>query len=62
MYVIATKIHICEKCHSHLYFIFIKTETPCQAVCNKITLDFIKDDLKDVKKNRKSLNLQDNFS
>lgn len=50
IYVIVTKIHICEKCHNHLYFIFIKTEIPCQAVCNKITLDFIQDDLKDVKK------------
>ena len=40
------KLNICETCQKHLY----KSETPCQAVCNKMALDSIPDQLKDLKK------------
>ena len=39
------KLHICETCHhKHLY----KYEIPCQAVYNKMALDPIPDELKDL--------------
>ena len=40
------KLNICETCQKHLY----KSETPCQGVCNKMALDSIPDQLKDLKK------------
>ena len=45
------KLYICETCHKHLY----KNKTFCQAVCNKMTLDPILDQLKDLKKLEKVL-------
>ena len=39
------KLYICETRHKHLY----KSEIPCQAVCNKIALDAIPDQLKYLK-------------
>ena len=46
-------------CHKHLY----KNEIPCKAVCNRMPLDPIPDELKNSnkKKNRKSPNFQENF-
>ena len=43
------KLYICETCYKHLH----KNEILCQAVCNKITLDPIPDELKDLKKKKK---------
>ena len=45
------KLYICETCHKHL----CKNEIPCQAVCNKMALDPIPDELKDLKKLKKVL-------
>ena len=45
------KLYICETCHKHLY----KNEIPCQAVCNKMALDPISDQLKYLKKLEKVL-------
>ena len=45
------KLYICKKCHKDLY----KNEIPCQAVCNKMTLDPIPDELQDLKKIEKVL-------
>ena len=44
-------LYICETCHNHLY----KNEIPCQAYCNKMALDPIPDELKDLKKLEKVL-------
>ena len=43
------KLYICETCYKHLH----KNEILCQAVCNKMTLDPIPDELKDLKKKKK---------
>ena len=43
------KLYICETCHKHLY----NDEIPCKAVYNKMPLDPIADELKD-------LNFQEN--
>ena len=51
------KLYICETCHKHL----CKKEIPCQEVCNKMMLDAIPDELKELKKTRKSIYFQDNF-
>ena len=40
------KSYICETCHKHLY----RNEIQCQAVSNKMALDPIPDELKDLKK------------
>ena len=40
------KLYICETCYRHLY----KNETLYQAVCNKMVLDPIPDELRDFKK------------
>ena len=40
------KLCIYETCHKHVY----KNETPSQAVCNKMALDPLPDELKDFKK------------
>ena len=40
------KFYICQTCHEHLY----KNDIPCQAVCNKMALDPIPDELRDLKK------------
>ena len=45
------KLYICETCNKHLY----ENEIPCQAVCNKMVLDLIPDELKDFKKTEKVL-------
>ena len=47
-------MHICEACHKHFY----KNEIPCQAVFNKMALDQVPDELKDLKENRRSPNFQ----
>ena len=39
------KLYICETCHKHFY----KNEIPRQAVCNKMALDPISDQLKYLK-------------
>ena len=52
------KLYICETCHKHLN----KNEIPCQAVCNKMAQDPIPNELKDLKKIRKSFNFQKNFA
>ena len=39
------KLYICETCHKYLY----KNEVPCQAVCNKMALVPIPDQLKYLK-------------
>ena len=51
------KFYVCGTCHKHL----IKNEIPFQAVCNKMALDLIPDELKDLKKNWKSLSFKDNL-
>ena len=40
------KFYICQTCHKHHY----KNDIPCQAVCNKMALDPIPDELRDLKK------------
>ena len=40
------KLYICETCHKHLN----KTEIPCQAICNKMAVDPIPNELKNFKK------------
>ena len=45
------KLYICETSHTHI----CKNEIPCQAVCNKMVLDLIPDELKDLKKLEKVL-------
>ena len=45
------KLYICETCQKHLH----KSEIPCQAVCNKMALDPIPEQLKDLKKIEKFL-------
>ena len=45
------KFYICETCHKHLH----KNEIPCQAVCNKMALDPIPDELRHLKKLEKVL-------
>ena len=45
------KLFICETCHKHLW----KNEIPCQAVCNKMVLDPIPNELKGLKKLEKVL-------
>ena len=37
---------VCGTCQKNLY----KNEIPCQAVCNKMDLDLITDELKDLQK------------
>ena len=37
---------MCETCHKHLN----KSKIPCQAVCNKMAVDPIPSELKDLKK------------
>ena len=44
-------IYICHTCHKHLS----RNEMPCQAVFNKMSLDPILDELKDLKKLEKIL-------
>lgn len=39
------KVYICETCHKHL----LKGATPCQAVCNKIALSSILNELQDLR-------------
>ena len=39
------KLHICETCHKHLN----KYEIPFQAVCNKMAVDPVTNELKDLK-------------
>ena len=51
MKIFDEKFYICEACHKHLY----KNEIPCQAVCNKIDLDLIPDELTNLKKLEKIL-------
>ena len=51
------KLYICETCHKHLN----KNEIPCRAVCNKMTVHPIPNELKDFKKISKSFNFQNNF-
>ena len=43
--------YICETCHKHLH----KNEIPCQAVCNKMALDPIPDELRYLTKLEKVL-------
>ena len=50
------KIYICYTCHKHL----CRNEIPSQAVFNKMSLDPISDELKDLKKLRKNLNFSEN--
>ena len=50
------KIYISDTYHKHLS----RNETPCQAVFNKMSLDSIPDELKDLKKLEKNLNFQEN--
>ena len=45
------KTYICDTCHKHLS----RTEVSCQAVFNKMSLDPIPDELKDLKKLEKVL-------
>ena len=45
------KFYICEKCHKHLH----KNEISCQAVCNKMALDPIPDELRHLRKLEKVL-------
>ena len=40
------KLHISETCHKHLH----KNKPSCQTVCNKMALDPILNELKDLKK------------
>ena len=51
------KLYICETCHKHLD----KNEIPCQAVCNKMAVNLIPNELKDFKKVRQSFNFRKNF-
>ena len=48
------KFYICKICQKNLY----KNEIPCQAVCNKMDLDPMPDELKDLKKLEKVLILK----
>ena len=48
------RLYICETCHKHLN----KNEIPCQAVCNKMAVDPIPSELKDLKRILKSFNFQ----
>ena len=50
------KIYISDTYHKHLS----RNEIPCQAVFNKMSLDSIPDELKDLKKLEKNLNFQEN--
>ena len=52
------KIYIPTTCHNHLS----RNEISCQAVFTKISLDYIPDELKDLKKKkkRKTINFQKN--
>ena len=45
------KLHICETCHKHLN----KNEIRCQVVCNKIGVDPMPNEFKDLKKLEKVL-------
>ena len=45
------KTYICDTCYRKLS----RNEMPCQAVFIKMTLDFIADELKDLKKQKKIL-------
>ena len=45
------KNYICHTCHKH----FSRNEIPCQAVFNKMSLDPIQDELKDLKESEKIL-------
>ena len=45
------KIYICNTCHKHLS----RNEMPCQAVFNKMNLDPIPDELKDLKELEKKI-------
>ena len=47
------KLYICETCHKHLN----KKKIPCEAVCNKMVVDPITNDLKDFKKWEKVLKI-----
>ena len=42
------KLHVCETCHKYVY----KNEILCQAVCNKMAVDPIINELKDLKKQK----------
>ena len=44
-------MRICETCHKH----FNKNEIPCQAVCNIMASDHIRDKFKNLKKLEKVL-------
>lgn len=44
-------LYICEACKKHLY----KNEIPYQGICNKMVLDSIPDELKDLKELEKVL-------
>ena len=48
------RLYICETCHKHLN----KNEIPCQAVCNKMAVDPIPSEFKDLKRILKSFNFQ----
>ena len=45
------KLYICETCHKH----FNKNEIPCQVVCNKMAVNLILSELKDLKRLEKVL-------
>ena len=51
------ELYICVTCHKHLN----KNKNSCQAVCNKMTLDPISDELKNIEKIRKHFNFQKNL-
>lgn len=51
------KTHVCETSHKHL----LKSETPFQAVCNKMELHLTTNELKTFKRLDRSLNLKKNF-
>ena len=50
------KKFICDKFYKHLS----RNEIPYQTVVNKISLDSIRDELKDFPKNIKNVNFQEN--
>ena len=50
------KKFICDKFYKHLS----RNEIPYQTVVNKISLDSIRDELKDFSKNIKNVNFQEN--